>query len=246
MITEIYYSKLTGGKFMNIPSLRTRKKFTKIIIELSKTLGKKFDIPVSEYKNGKLNPDSVLIGSNDYHQLAGRISDLPLVVIDYHTDARHSSLDCCMYSNWVYHAIKKRPEVHLIVPDKSSFVSESAIPEGYEQDFHVYLFHGFTSKDAKVVVLVHDGESAKGIIEKEPKDLENLKRISGPKQISVDFDFFYYAGCEKEVEKIIEGMVTDGNIYDFWLHQDLYHTDSLQKKDPLERYISLFQKIHTP
>ena len=64
-------------------------------------------------------------------------------------------------------------------------LGRSCIPEGHEQNFHIYSLDG--QKRARFFVL--DGESIKGEIEKEVENLENLVKISGPKQISIDFDF---------------------------------------------------------
>ena len=232
MIEQIFYS--TSEEF---------QRFTKPAFELAEALGKRFNIPVSEYNNTKLNQKGVLIGTNSHHHLAGGLSDLPLVVIDKHTDmyANGPVPTSYGYNTWVYYEIRKKPEVHLIIPKVDSLsLGRSCIPEGYEQKFHIYSLDG--QKKARFFVLDDDG-SVKREIEKEVEDLENLVRTSGPKQISTDFDF-YQDKKSREIEDIIEGLIAAGNVYDFWLDWGIFQSDLLKKKKPFDRYIPIFQKIH--
>lgn len=232
MIEQIFYS--TSKEFQRL---------TEPAFELSKLLGKKFNIPESRYQNGGVNPNCLLIGTNDRHHLAGGVSDLPLIVKDKHTDmyANGSVPTSYSYSTWVYYEIRKRPEVHLVMPTVDSIsLGRSCIPEGYEQKFHIYSLDG--QKKAKFIILGDDNESIKGEIEKEVENLENLGRISGPKQISTDFDF-YWDKKSREIEDIVEGLIAAENVYDFWLDSGIYQSDLIKGK-PFDRYIPIFQKIH--
>ena len=178
--------------------------------------------------------------------MAGGVSDLPLVVIDKHTDmyANGSVRLCYDYRAWVYYEIMKRPEVHLVMPATDSLsLGRSCIPEGHEQTFHIYSLD--SRKKAKFIILGDDNESIKGEIEKEAEGLENLWKMPGPRQISIDFDFCLSAESGI-LEGIIQRLIAAGNVYDFWLDVGLYQSDLLTSGNkPFDRYVPVFQKIHT-
>lgn len=232
MIEQILYS--TSMEFQRL---------TEPARKLSELLGEQFNIPVSRYQDGWVNPNRILIGTNIAHHLAGGVSDLPLVVIDKHTDmyANGSVPLCYDYRAWVYYEIKKRSEVHLVMPTVDSLsLGRSCIPEGHEQKFHIYSLD--SRKKAKFIILGEDNESIKREIEKEVESLENLWKMQGPKQISTDFDFCLSAESGI-LEGIIQNLIAVGNVYDFWLDAGLYQSDLIKGK-PFDRYIPIFQKIH--
>lgn len=235
MIEQILYSTL--GDFQGL---------TEPARKLSELLGEKFNVPISRYQDGRVNPNNILIGTNITHHLAGDVSDLPLVVIDKHTDmyANGSVRSCYDYRAWVYYEIRKRPEVHLVMPATDSLsLGRSCIPEGHEQKFHIYSLDG--RKKAKFIILGDDNESIKGEIEKEAEGLENLWKMPGPKQISIDFDFCLSAESGI-LEGIIQHLIAAGNVYDFWLDAGLYQSDLLTSGNkPFDRYVHVFQKIHS-
>ena len=188
------------------------------------------------YENSQLPPNSLLLGSNGEHNLALFLSNLPLVVIDRHSDMYETIHEECgpHAANWVYHALLQRRRVHLVLPDiekahlKECVAPIAAISKGR---LHLYSFEelgkhrfgGYHSIEAEPIKRLHSRLKGRG------------------KQVSIDFDFIECAPKEK-IGEVLEPIINDSDIYDFWLNEPLFVPANKEKVKIFEQEnLEIFQ-----
>lgn len=187
-------------------------------------IGEDLDVKVRRYNSGKVDADTLTIGMNGCHGLAAGLSNLPLVVLDAHSDmyADHleqSSLSGC----WIYKELAKGRTVHLVLPYDIGNISEfrraldnSLIPDGKEKNLFVYWM------DKEENHHMFDLDKFCKCVPKKVYQISKLAQLKMPKQISIDEDFIGERGWQKacllDIFKNLE--FTKKDTIDFWLEQD--------------------------
>ncbi len=166
----------------------------------------------------KLSPNALLLGGNRWrHHYALPLSDLPIVVLDAHSDMSYDEMTLFHLVrpyNWIYFKLKHGTEVHLIIQRFNSLKRRDiVVPRGKIEKFHLYSFdreNNLTRISAYVL-----GSSF--IPVKDPE--ESCVVLAGRnKEISLDFDITR-AVSQDRVEKLIENITKDGDVYDIWLDE---------------------------
>jgi len=166
----------------------------------------------------KLPPNTVLLGGNRWrHHYALFASDLPIVVLDAHSDMNYDEmvLFCLVRPyNWIYFKLKQGTEVHLIIQKFNSLKrTDIVVPKGNIKKFHLYSFD--KEKDlAKVRVHVLGSE----VIEvRDPEESYELLAEKN-KEISLDWDITR-AVSQDRVERLVDKIARDGDLCDIWLDE---------------------------
>ena len=166
----------------------------------------------------KLSPNTLLLGGNRWrHHYALLLSDLPIVVLDAHSDMSYDEM--VLFSlvrpyNWIYFKLKQGTEVHLIIQKFNSLKrTDIVVPRGSLKRFHLYSFD--KEKDlAKVSVRVLGSE----VIEvRDPEESYELLAEKN-KEISLDWDITRIVSQDR-VEKLVDKIARDGDVCDIWLDE---------------------------
>ncbi len=166
----------------------------------------------------KLPPNTFLLGGNRWrHHYALVLSDLPIVVLDAHSDMSYDEmvLFCLVRPyNWIYFKLKQGTEVHLIIQKFNSLKrTDVVVPKENLKKFRLYSF-GKENNLARISLRVLGSE----IIEvKDPEELHELLAEKN-KEISLDWDITRVISQDR-VEKLTEKIARDGDVCDIWLDE---------------------------
>ena len=166
----------------------------------------------------KLPPNTLLLGGNRWrHHYALVLSDLPIVVLDAHSDMSYDEMVLFCFIrpyNWIYFKLKQGTEVHLIIQKFNSLKrTDIVVPKGNVKKFHLYSFDKENSL-AKVSLLILGSE----VIEvKDPEESCELLAEKN-KEISLDWDITRIISQDR-VEKLVGKIARDGDVCDIWLDE---------------------------
>jgi len=166
----------------------------------------------------KLPPDTLLLGGNRWrHHYALVLSDLPIAVLDAHSDMSYDEmvLFCLIRPyNWVYFKLKQGTEVHLIIQKFNSLKrTDVVVPKESFKKFHLCSFDK-ENNFARISLRVLGSE----IIEvKDPEELHEVLAEKN-KEISLDWDITRIISQDR-VEKLIGKIARDGDVCDIWLDE---------------------------
>ena len=166
----------------------------------------------------KLSPNTLLLGGNRWrHHYALLLSDLPIAVLDAHSDMSYDEMVFfCLIRpyNWIYFKLKQGTEVHLIIQKFNSLKRTDIVaPKGNFQRLHLYSFDKENDL-AKISLHVLGSE----VIEvKDPEQSYELLAEKN-KEISLDWDITRVISVDR-VEKLVYKIVRDGDICDIWLDE---------------------------
>jgi len=166
----------------------------------------------------KLPPNTMLLGGNRWrHHYALLLCDLPIVVLDAHSDMSYDEmvLFCLVRPyNWIYFKLKQGTEVHLIIQKFNSLKrTDIVVPKGNSEKFHLYSFD--KENDLTKVSLHFLGSEV--IKVKDPEESYELLAEKN-KEISLDWDITRIIS-QGRVEKLIGKIARDGDICDIWLDE---------------------------
>jgi len=166
----------------------------------------------------KLYPNTLLLGGNRWrHHYALPLSDLPIVVLDAHSDMSYDEMvlfHLVRPYNWIYFKLKHGTEVHLIIQKFNSLKRmDIVVPKDKLEKFHLYSFDK-ENNSARISVHVLGSKFI------QVKDSEESYRLLAErnKEISLDLDVTR-AVSQDRVEKLIERIVKDGDVCDIWLDE---------------------------
>jgi len=176
----------------------------------------------SDGRKEQLPPNTIFLGMSNSHECAINFSSDPIVVVDLHSDM-YSCLISRFFgeitnANWIYWALKRKREVHLVVPIMGHLTRPNYfdIPAGCENYFNLYSPDA--SKPSQNCTVIKGLWSSRNCA-KEVKPVEELAKISGPVQSSIDMDFISYATGGKK-EKILDSIPKPTRC-DFWIDYEL-------------------------
>ncbi len=165
-----------------------------------------------------LPSNSILIGGNRWrHHFAYDLTDLPIIVIDAHTDMSFDEMilfKLIRPYNWLYFRHLEGLETHLILPYDSFRWGrwDLTVTEKCIDRFNLYSFN---RKKFEVKVSL-SARCSKTI---EVKDLEKTPpKLEVNKQISLDFDITREIP-EDNVRKMVAKISREGDVCDVWLDE---------------------------
>jgi len=166
----------------------------------------------------KIPPNTLLLGGNRWrHHYALVLSDLPIVILDAHSDMSYDEmvLFCLVRPyNWIYFKLKQGSEVHLIIQKFNSLKrTDIVVPKGDIKKFHLYSFDKENNL-AKVSLHVLGSEI---IAVKDPEESYELLAEKN-KEISLDWDITRIIS-QHRVEKLVGKIARDGDVCDIWLDE---------------------------
>ena len=166
----------------------------------------------------RLSSNTLLLGGNRWrHHYALPLSDLPMVVLDAHSDMSYDEMvlfHLVRPYNWIYFKLKHGTEVHLIIQKFDSLKrTDMVVPRDISEKFHLYSFDR-ENDSAKVSVHVL---GSKVVQVKDPEESYGLLAETN-KEISLDWDIIR-AVSKDRVEAFIERIAKDGDICDIWLDE---------------------------
>lgn len=175
--------------------------------EFAKALAKQLEIKAKSLRYS--NPSRLVIGHNMRHEIAGKLSKLPLVVFDKHTElfCNQSDKKGVCY-NWLTFQLKQGREVHLVLTEAHYMNLHTRVPEGsklkvYSNNGPAKIFLGFDSKDKAV--------------KKEVLGLEELVKLdSRKKQISFDEDYLPLNWKSEKVSDLVLPIINTKDRFDWW------------------------------
>lgn len=166
----------------------------------------------------KLPPNTLLLGGNRWrHHYALLLSDLPIVVLDAHSDMSYDEM--VLFSlvrpyNWIYFKLKQGTEVHLIIQKFNSLKrTDIVVPRENLEKFHLYSFN---NENDSAKVSLHVLRSAV-IKVKDPEESYGLMAERN-KEISLDWDITRVISQDR-VEKLVDRIAKDGDVCDIWLDE---------------------------
>jgi len=166
----------------------------------------------------KLSPNTLLLGGNRWrHHYALLLSNLPIVVLDAHSDMSYDEmvLFCLVRPyNWIYFKLKQGNEVHLIIQKFNSLKrTDIVVPKGDLQKFHLYSFD--KENDLAKVSLHFLGSE---VIEVKDPEESYGPMAEKNKEISLDWDITRIISQDR-VEKLVGKIARDGDVCDIWLDE---------------------------
>jgi len=166
----------------------------------------------------KLPANTLLLGGNRWrHHYALFLSDMPIVVLDAHSDMSYDEMvffRLVRPYNWIYFKLRQGTEVHLITQKFNSLKrTDVVVPKENFKKFHLYSFDKENSL-AKISLHVLGSE----VIEvKDPEESCELL-VEKNKEISLDWDITRIISQER-VEKLLGKISRDGDVCDIWLDE---------------------------
>jgi len=217
LYTDVYTERIAKriSEDFNVP-LNFFKLHNPLFYEWKSFLRKRLGI--ARRTEQKLPPNTVLLGGNRWrHHYALVLSDLPIIVLDAHSDMNYDEmvLFCLVRPyNWIYFKLKQGAEVHLIIQKFNSLKRmDIVLLKENIKKFHLYSFDKENDL-AKVSLRVLGSEVVEVGDPEESYELLAEKN----KEMSLDWDITRIISQDR-VERFVDKIARDGDVCDIWLDE---------------------------